>query len=505
MKVVLPENLDLSVLTSRYKPNFCFKLDRCKYILNLLAERPAYDRRLRESTDDNPYVPLSAAIMVHQVRDYQHYLRYLVETGVLECDGRYEVGRKCKGYRYSETYRTKPTTDQITNLRLIASNQKWVSRVNQPALESYPVLLPWLDGLELDEQAALARIELDYEKSLSSTHTQAKNRAYVRYMARLGMINRFAHNPAICRIDDKAYRLHTKLTNFWSELRPCLTYKGHPLIAVDLSCSQPYLATVLLQDFFYDGNEANGRITISQLPSAIQGRLHTKPTILTAYQSNLIEAELVGQHPPYSPFHPPSPNPASQPIPHPSLMLAFSMSKQAFEQEFHLFRTSVEEGRLYDKLGEYIQVKLGKTITNRQQLKDIMFSIFFSDNNATENFIIRACTIFSATFPLIYNIFRELKAESNSDLAILLQAIEAELFLNRIAKRISREKPQLPIFTLHDSIVTLDGYEAYVEEVMRDELTKAIGIIPHFKREEWGTQLSETVIPVQQPSGIDAN
>jgi hypothetical protein len=80
-----------------------------------------------------------------------------------------------------------------------------------------------------------------------------------------------------------------------------------------------------------------------------------------------------------------------------------------------------------------------------------------------------------------------LKVRQHSDLPILLQAIEAELFLNRIARRICKEEPGLPIFTLHDSIVTIDGYQDYVQEVMRDELYRATGVEPHFKQEEWTT------------------
>lgn len=166
-------------------------------------------------------------------------------------------------------------------------------------------------------------------------------------------------------------------------------------------------------------------------------------------------------------------------------MLALLKKEPSFEEEFNLFKGSVEEGRLYEMLGECIYQKTGKRITKRQQLKDLMFSVFFSDNDASEGFIKRACDIFSQTFPHIYSVFRQLKARSNSDLAILLQGIEAELFLNRIARRISRERPDLPIFTLHDSIVTIDGHQAYVQEVMRDELYRATGVEPHFKQEKW--------------------
>ena len=59
--------------------------------------------------------------------------------------------------------------------------------------------------------------------------------------------------------------------------------------------------------------------------------------------------------------------------------------------------------------------------------------------------------------------------------------------LNVITKRIARERKNLPIFTIHDSIVTTDeeGNAAYIQKVMEEEFTKAIGFSPMFEIEHW--------------------
>ena len=85
-------------------------------------------------------------------------------------------------------------------------------------------------------------------------------------------------------------------------------------------------------------------------------------------------------------------------------------------------------------------------------------------------------------FPLI-------KKLDKTNLPRLLQRIESHLILLVISKRISRERPDLPIFTIHDSIVTTEGNEDYVQQVMAEELEKAIGFSQKFSIEEWDTAL----------------
>jgi hypothetical protein len=54
-----------------------------------------------------------------------------------------------------------------------------------------------------------------------------------------------------------------------------------------------------------------------------------------------------------------------------------------------------------------------------------------------------------------------------------------------IAKRISVEYPDAPIFTIHDSISTTEEYVDVVEDIMKEELSKAIGHAPKLAREDW--------------------
>lgn len=66
-----------------------------------------------------------------------------------------------------------------------------------------------------------------------------------------------------------------------------------------------------------------------------------------------------------------------------------------------------------------------------------------------------------------------------------MQRIESEIILNRVAKRIEIERPDLPLFTIHDSVVTSVGNELYIQFVMKEEMENAIGLSPNMKIEYW--------------------
>ena len=60
-----------------------------------------------------------------------------------------------------------------------------------------------------------------------------------------------------------------------------------------------------------------------------------------------------------------------------------------------------------------------------------------------------------------------------------------ELIINKVCKRISLEKPHLPIFTIHDSVVTIQGSENYVSRILKEEIKKATGLNVKLGLEYW--------------------
>jgi hypothetical protein len=97
--------------------------------------------------------------------------------------------------------------------------------------------------------------------------------------------------------------------------------------------------------------------------------------------------------------------------------------------------------------------------------------------------------LFKKIFPSVSKVLEDYKYGDNRFLAILLQQIESTLILKHIVPRIASERPDLPIFTIHDSVVTLAGDEGYVEQVMREEIMRLTGLKPKFGIERWEPQI----------------
>jgi hypothetical protein len=147
----------------------------------------------------------------------------------------------------------------------------------------------------------------------------------------------------------------------------------------------------------------------------------------------------------------------------------------------------VRNGRLYEYLQEQLTAQDGinSEIKTRQELKKIMFTVMFSDNRFIGQEAATPKRLFKNTFPTVYELFAYIKRKDKTVLPILLQRIESKLVLDRIAKRIAHERPELPIFTIHDSVITTVGNESYIERIMKEEMERTLGIIPSLATEYW--------------------
>jgi hypothetical protein len=115
----------------------------------------------------------------------------------------------------------------------------------------------------------------------------------------------------------------------------------------------------------------------------------------------------------------------------------------------------------------------------------MVFSVLFSSNKFIGQDEAKPKRLFKRLFPSVYDVFSYLKRKDKTFLACLLQRIESYLILDVICKRISNEYPDIPIYTIHDSIATTSGNEKHVERIMKEELTKHIGIPPTLKFDYW--------------------
>jgi hypothetical protein len=78
---------------------------------------------------------------------------------------------------------------------------------------------------------------------------------------------------------------------------------------------------------------------------------------------------------------------------------------------------------------------------------------------------------------------RRVKRGNHCRLAHLGQRAESDFIFGRVVSRLLRERPELFIATIHDSVLTTVGDEQYVRGVMLEEF-RTLGIEPTVRVEK---------------------
>lgn len=147
------------------------------------------------------------------------------------------------------------------------------------------------------------------------------------------------------------------------------------------------------------------------------------------------------------------------------------------DEELELFRTVVCDYGFY----EFFAEKLGAVLTEdiRKEFKESIFENLLFGTNKTE--LSKVEGLFKEGFPNIFYVIRSIKTENYKDLSIMLQRKESEFIFSCVRKI----KKQIPLFTIHDSIVTTVGNEKIVYDMMMSEFENNFGLKPKIKTEKF--------------------
>jgi hypothetical protein len=250
------------------------------------------------------------------------------------------------------------------------------------------------------------------------------------------------------KVDKNVNRLHTNLTTMKSELRNFITYSGQQLVSVDIKNAQPFFSTILLSSLFYRKTEKDKNENLFNI-------YNISPKILFYNLSSLIM--VVKRYETYG-----------------------SIDIQAYKKY-------VTNGRIYEFISGQLGQVIGSNYSNlsRKEIKECVFTMLFTGNKFIAQAEAEPKRIFRQIFPHTYEVMKAIKRDDSTNLPLLLQRIESKLMLDRVAKRISKERPNMPIFTIHDSIVCPFGNESYVAFIIEEEANKAIRASPILKFDYW--------------------
>lgn len=470
-KLYIPENLEIEEILERDIPQFKHHRDNFLYILHLIVSIPA---RLKDYDyeEQKGFTPITKKVLSRRIHNYTDHIRFLVKHGIIVEGTQYRPGISSRGLKYTEQYRTKVRGIYITKNTLIKSITELNEHRDIVGEQRLDFLKEWFNRkLTIDMELAINFLEKDKEharlklqqmraksriKKHSTTVEEIVTMGYnMKYMVADKINEGKDHHPIV---DSTTGRFHSPLTQLKKGLRQYVRYGGERFCSIDIVNSQPLLALIVLD---YDLFMKNG---INKL--------------LAYYNPEYRELSQIGR---ISIFTNPS-----------STMLVNLLKEANSKKDVQLYKQAVTNGTFYELFAGLLLEKglLPEEISQnpdevRSFAKKAVFTAFFSKvKNATWNEHIKA---FSKCFPTVARIFNLIKhgKDNHAALACLLQRFESNLVLHEACVEISDYYPHIPLFTVHDSIVTTEQYVPVVHEVFKKHLSECLGIQPQLKEEKW--------------------
>lgn len=280
------------------------------------------------------------------------------------------------------------------------------------------------------------KVEIDWDSALQTIEqiykdNSKKNDGWRTYA--LAAIDRIRIGELYISVNKTNNRLDSNFTNLPKELVQHLVIGGKHLYELDISNSQPFFSACLFQP-----TQEIEKIMVDYL-----GKSH--------------------------------------------IMLIKSL-ELSDKEDVKRYCSLVGTGKFYEYMAKRFKEE-GIEFTNRADVKKEIFIVFFG-KSTTEKYN-KAVKLFKKEFPTVYRLFRSIKKQNNNRLAILLQRIESYVMLERVAERISKEFPDIPFLTKHDSIMPVKLYAVAngeiekVRAIMVDTIKEVIGIIPPGKMKRY--------------------
>lgn len=438
----IPANLDLeSLLKTEGRIPTPKEVESLAYVCFSVVSAIA-SRRNEQENEEKPFFPVCASILQQVVEDYLRYLDILKQKGIMQTDGQFIPGEKCRGYRFTEPLGAFGLRDvQITNKflkrRIVKSRHKKLKEMSSTSGFRF-IAKWWNNDLFFDQNSALRMLKQKQE-SLSAKLNFLTGTAYELAQKELTVlayhevaILNFCYPYRITR-DKNSNRIHTNLTNLKKEFRNHLTYKGKSLISIDLKNSQPFLLLNLLKPEFWQKKANKTGVNIFKISKGLKSLTNTYFTLPDSLLLNDIQ----------------------------------TLKKSSFSLD-------VCSGDLYEKIIEQL-LKEGYALT-RNQVKIEIYKVLFGSEKIRH---LKAFKVLTTLYPNVAAFILELKKRyPKNTLALILQRLESFMVIDLVCKRISIENPEVPLFTIHDSIVTTAENQEYVSQRFSEMILQYTGFTP---------------------------
>jgi hypothetical protein len=267
-------------------------------------------------------------------------------------------------------------------------------------------------------------------------------------------------------IDNSGYRMHTPLTRLLSPVRNFLVHESNSklssLVYFDISNSQPFHLMKTINEKFWT---TSGKINLNKTNKELWTHLRNKEkdklkNITMMIKSRFKNATGIGT----------------------KGLLPKKGSRT-------LYSNLVVNGKLYKFIsdefkGKYLTRAKVDRFRNKEAAKGSMMSLlYFNDKNPWSSQH-KPFHEFCQLFPEVGAVISFLKIRDYTDFSIILQRIESEILLRIVAKNIFELNSEIPVYSIHDGLVTTKEYAVIVKQEINTAYKRIFGVEPNLKYEE---------------------
>jgi len=437
------------------------KLDGAVCFASLLNSIPTERRKEEDEEEDlDDSVNLNAEILKkHYHSSYKTYLEFLIKHSFIIQTGNYgaDTGQS-NSYKICDEYIDDNLVVYTITDKTMLKKINSLCEVERKKAEC-ETLRPHLVKF-FDDKLTIDTISAHRESKLLS------RKSYNRYMHSILEFTTRSYKYGMNINTDN--RLHTSITKPLKSLRRFVKYDGEHIIGCDLKSSQPYFLCAVSKAVYYKDKGLLEQITATDvIPDEVVNKLFNldldRDNLAYFIKSTLVDNPLGDLYDVFAHHLEIQYNSAGLPFRKISNFKSKSKGKRRVKREKKPYRIMVYK-------------------SERDLAKKVMMEIFYSKPKTK----IPEAKVFKELFPAVHKIITCLY-DNGVKFSRVLQYIEAYCLLDYTAKKIADRYPDMPLWSIHDALVTTEPYKEILKSKMEQYLKEitTLKTPPRFDFEDW--------------------
>lgn len=272
-----------------------------------------------------------------------------------------------------------------------------------------------------------------------------------------------------CQVSTDNHRLNTNITGLRKVLRPFIKCNGKPMVEVDITSSQPYILSTIMNNRFL--NETTYGYNLNTIYHELYNEMNSSKINSTNNIDTFNYYSSITGNTNYS---------FSSVSGSCSFMWCDFLTNDEYDSitRYKQFSFSTdfytETIKLhYSQSG--IPIPLDLSIVRDELKKSMMFVLF--DDNMNHRYNNSNIRLFKSTYPGVDKWICEMHNTIGKEkFAYLLQRTESYLLLNSACRDFNTKFPLAPVFTIHDSILTYPEYSPDLTSLVLKRMEEITGV-----------------------------